>query len=159
MRCILPQQIKSSIYYLHTTLWKGTLVWAQLGGSAAHMWLTYAWGPSWEVGAAGMAVCTLPSPAALIGLFPCWLHEAEGAASPLSPGLECVHSHFCLILSESVSRQPTFKKWENRLSLLRNVVANVCEPLNYLPACLTSSCLLLLREIIPFICLFMAYFH
>ena len=35
MRCILLQQIKSSIYYLSTTLWKGTLVWAQLGGSAA----------------------------------------------------------------------------------------------------------------------------
>lgn len=34
-----------------------------------------------------------------------------------------------------------------------------CEPLNYLPACLTSSCLLLLHEIISFICLFTAYFH
>ena len=37
------------------------MVWAQLGSSAAHIWLTYALGPSWEVGAAGMAVCTLPS--------------------------------------------------------------------------------------------------
>ena len=97
------QQIKSSIYYLCTALWKGTLVWAQLGGSAAHMWLTYALGPSWEVGLPGMALCTLPSPAALIGFFPCWLCEADGAASPLSPGLECVHSHFCFILLFRVS--------------------------------------------------------